>query len=512
MKTATKKTSKTTPYKAMEAISREAQVLGGISALLGWDQETYMPEDASPVRGEQLEAMASLIHKKKTSPKWSKALAKLIDLKSGEIVAPDLSTEEQAAAKLWLRDFKEDTSLPDRFVKQFARLTSQSMVVWRDARKENAFRKFAPFLEKIVDLNKRKADYVGYKDHPYDALINEYEPGMTTKEIRRVFAELKPKLKGLLQHIQSRPQVDASFLSGDFDPAVQFTSAQELLDIIQFPFNRGRLDLSAHPFSSGSHPTDCRITTRIRPEEFLSNLTATLHEAGHAFYELGLPVEHFSSPLGHSVSMGLHESQSRWWETRIGLSRPFWDFYYPKLQKAFPGKFDRIPLDVFYKGVNQVSPSFIRVEADEVTYPLHIMLRLELEIQMIEGSLKIRDLPDAWNAQMQDLLGITPATNTEGCLQDIHWSMGAMGYFPTYSLGNIYAAQLFDAFAKQNPKWEDQVRAGNFQFIKDWLSQNVWKHGRRYDSQVLVEKVTGHPFSSVPYAQYLENKYRKIYG
>ena len=273
----------------------------------------------------------------------------------------------------------------------------------------------------------------------------------------------------------------------------------------------GRLDLSSHPFSSASHPTDSRITTRIHKTSLISCISVILHEAGHALYEMGLPKEHYGSPLGDAISLGMHESQSRWWETRIGQSKPFWQHYMPLLKDQFKGTLDHINLENFYKALNKVEPSLIRVEADEVTYPLHVILRFEMECALIEGSLKVIEIPEAWNAKMKELLGISPTNNTEGCLQDIHWAMGGFGYFPTYTLGNIYASQLFEPFAKQHPDWEKMVSSGELHFITKWLNEAVHKHGKRYNSQEILKLATGNESTATPYINYLQNKYQDIY-
>jgi carboxypeptidase Taq len=279
-----------------------------------------------------------------------------------------------------------------------------------------------------------------------------------------------------------------------------------------FDFNQGRLDQSSHPFSSSPHPTDNRITTRFHATSLLSCISVILHEGGHALYEKGLPVEQYGTPLGSAISLGMHESQSRWWETRIGQNKSFWTHYLPKLQKYFPNDLKNVKLDPFYRAINKVEPSLIRVEADEVTYPLHVILRFEMEKALIEGSLKVRDIPEAWNSKMQELIGVTPATNSEGCLQDIHWAMGGFGYFPTYTLGNLYAAHLFEAFAKAHPDWEKQIASGNLMFITNWLHENIHQHGRRYTSQELLKKVTGKAFTADAYIKYLNSKYKDIYN
>jgi len=314
----------------------------------------------------------------------------------------------------------------------------------------------------------------------------------------------------LLKDIMSKKQTNDTFLFGSFDPQKQLEFSRHLLEKMGFPFSSGRLDLSTHPFSSTLHPTDNRITTRIHPTALMSNILAVLHEGGHALYGMSLPAEHFGTPLGEPISHGIHESQSRWWETRIGKSKPFWSHFYPLLQEYFPENLKNISLDTFYKAINKVEPSFIRIEADEVTYPMHIILRFELEKALIEGSLKVSEIPDAWRAKMKELLGIEPKTDSEGCLQDIHWAMGGFGYFPSYTLGNLYCCSLFSAFEKQHPEWQAHVAKGNLLFIKEWLYHNVHRYGRQYDSIELIEKITGMPFTEKPYSDYLIQKYKDI--
>ena len=499
-------------YEKLRKISRHVKVLSGISQLLGWDQETYMPADAGAARGEQLETLAGIIHKEQTSKKFGNALSELIDIDSGHIKDATLSPAQKAALREWRRDYHHATALPNKFVEEFCKLASQSQLVWRKAKQDDSFQQFAPYLDKIIQMNRKKADYLGFKDHPYDALLDLYEPNVTTAEITTLFSSLKHSITDLLKTIQSKKQVDASFLFGSFDSDKQIAFSQDLLDGIGYNKNRGRLDFSAHPFSSSSHPTDSRITTRIHPTSLMSNLSAVLHEAGHAFYEMGLPVEEFGTPLGESISLGIHESQSRWWETRIGHSKPFWTYYFPKLQQAFHSQLKHISLGQFYKALNQVQPGFIRIEADEITYSLHVILRFEMEKALIEGSLKVRDIPEAWNEKMQQLLGITPPTIAQGCLQDIHWSMGAFGYFPTYTLGNLYAAHFFEAFEKQHPQWDKQVEGGDVQFIRNWLHENIHQHGRRYTGKELLEKTTGKALDASAYTKYLKHKYSEIYN
>ncbi len=459
-------------YKKLHALSLYASTLAGISSLLEWDHETFMPIGASAFRAEQLKLLAGLIHKEKTGKKFSRALGQLVDLETGKPLVNDLSAEQKAALREWHRDYRRDAALPEEFVKEFAQTTSQAQSVWRKAKNENSFPLFAPWLDKIISLCRKKADYLGYKEHPYDALLDLYEPEAKTREIETEFNHLKTHISSLLKKITSSKQVDDSFIYGKFDPQKQLEFGKQILEDMGYDMAKGRLDLSAHPFSSSCHPTDSRITTRIHPTSLISNISVVLHEGGHSLYAMGLPVEHYGSPLGEAISLGVHESQSRWWETRIGQSLPFWQYYLPLLQKEFKGNVSKVDLNVFYKGINKVEPSLIRVEADEVTYPLHVILRFELEKSLIEGSLSVREIPEAWNAGMQELLGITPSNNAEGCLQDVHWSIGGFGYFPTYTLGNMYAAHLFPAFEMAHPDWQKRVGKGELLFIKDWLAEH----------------------------------------
>lgn len=498
-------------YQNLHHLSYKAHLLGGVSSLISWDQETMMPEGASTIRGEQLEVLSGIIHEARTNKEYEKALSKLVDLDSGKILNEKLTKEQKSAVLAWRRDFLKEIALPKAFVEEFAKLTSQSIVAWQQAKKENAFHHFSPFLDRIVAMNQKKADLLGYKDHPYDALLDCFEPGITTKEVTTLFTELKGFLIPFIQKIIKEEPPENRFLFGKFPENKQLAFAKTVLKDMGYDMSRGRLDLSAHPFSSSSHPTDSRVTTRIHSSGLMSNILSVLHEGGHALYEMGLPINQYGSPLCEAVSLGIHESQSRFFETRIGLSKPFWHHYLPILQKTFKGKLDQVSLSSFYKAVNYVKPSLIRIEADEVTYNLHIILRFELEKALIEGSLKVRDLREAWNAKTKELFGIMPKTDSEGCLQDIHWSMGAFGYFPTYTLGNLFASHLFLGFEKTNPDWEEKVANGNLLFIKDWLKDHIYRYGREFSSEELLKKATGKELSAKAFITYLTNKYATIY-
>lgn len=498
-------------YQSLFKLSREFHLLASIDQVLGWDQETYMPEGGSAFRGEQIELLSGLIHKARTSKAFTKALGKLVDLDTGNVIADGLEQRQTAALREWWRDWKRDNALPAKFVKDFSKLISQSLSVWRKAKNESNYHIFAPYLDRIVTMSRQKADYLGWKEHPYDALVNLYEHDITTKEIEVLFKALQKPICQLLEKIIAKKQVDSSFLHGHFSTNKQLEFGNIILNNMGFDFNSGRVDISSHPFSSTFHQTDSRITTRIHPDCLISHLLVILHEGGHALYDKGLPIEDFGSPLCEPISLGMHECQSRFWETRIGQSKPFWKHYLPLLKEAFPSKLDSVNLDTFYRGVNLVEPSFIRVDADEVTYPLHVLLRFEMERDLIEGKLPIRDIPEMWNAKMVQLLGIKPKNDQTGCLQDVHWAMGGFGYFPSYTLGTLYASHLFVGFEKDNPEWDKQIAKGDLAFVRDWLKQNVHGYGRQYSSLELLKKITGKPLKADAFIEYLQNKYSEIY-
>lgn len=499
-------------YQKLFEHSRHIEHLGGVMQLLDWDQETYMPEGAAACRGEQMKALAGLIHKEKVSSKLSGPLSKLMDLKTGKVIAKDLTSRQEHALREYRRDYLIDTSIPKKFVENFALLCSSANVAWKEARKTSRFEIFAPFLKKLVEANRKKADFIGFQVHPYDALLDLYEPGMTEKKVSSVFNPLKKGIVDLLKKISACPNIDDKILYGSFSEKKQLKISNFLLEKMGYDFKHGRLDLSTHPFSTSPHPKDSRITTRLDPKYVFSCISTVLHEAGHSLYSMGLPVEDFGSPLGQAISMGIHESQSRFWETRIGQSLPFIQFILPVLKTEFPSIFKNIDPTTCYRLINKVEPSFIRVDADEVTYPLHVILRFEMEKALIEGSLKVQDVPEMWNQKMEDFLGIRPKNDAMGCLQDIHWSMGAFGYFPTYALGNLYAAQFFTTFAKSHPDWDKRVAKGDFLFIKEFLHKNVYQYGREYRSEDLIQKVTKKAFSSKDYLDYLNAKYSEIYS
>jgi len=496
----------------LKEFSYSIKTYSSILSLLHWDQETYMPPGGITARGEQIALLSGHIHELKTSKKYRHLLEKAIYISSGKLKKRGMSRLEQIAIREWHREFERDSKLPISFIKRFSQTTSEASQIWQTAKKTNNFKLFAPFLEKILKLNCEKAEILGYEDHPYDTLIENYEPSMTSSKIKEIFGKLRKELIQLLDKIRACRPIDDSFLRGSFDPKKQFELGSNLLLQLPLEADYSRLDLSAHPFSLALHPHDSRITSRILNDGFMSNLFSVLHEAGHSMYEMDLPTEHWGTPLAEAISLGIHESQSRWWETLIGHSLPFWKCYYPLVQQTFPSHLKKISLNQFYRAINKVTPSFIRVEADEVTYCLHIILRFEIEMALISGQLQVSDLPYAWNEKMKELFGIVPPTDSEGCLQDVHWAFGDFGYFPTYALGNLFAAQFFSAFTKQHPDWEQRISSGDLSFIRDFLKKNIHSLGKQYSSESLIQRVTGKPLSETAYCRYLKDKYSEIYN
>jgi carboxypeptidase Taq len=498
-------------YDKLLTLSKTITLMSSVEGLLDWDQETFMPKDAIEVRSQQIELLASLVHRQRTSKGFAKALSALIDIETGEIKNDRLTSAQIAALREWRRDFQKSVKLPNAFVKQFAKTTSTACHVWKTAKEHNDFKAFAPHLEKVVSLSRKKADILGFKEHPYDALLDLYEPEMKTSALIPLFSKLKLPLTQLLKDIHVKTPFFEDFLYRHCPRHKQLEFSHKILHKMGFHPSTSRLDTSAHPFCNGMHPKDTRMTTKVHPENVMSCIGAVLHEGGHGLYNMNLNLEHYGSPLCQQVSLGIDESQSRWWETLIGQSYFFWQHFFPLLQEEFPEQLGGIPLEDFYRAINAVKPGFIRIEADEVTYNLHIIVRFELEKALIEGALKVKDIPDAWNDKMREYLGISPEFDGQGCLQDIHWSLGFIGYFPTYTLGNLYSVQFFTAFEKTHPNWKERVSQGSLDFIRDWLKENIHKHGRQYAPSELCQKITGQPLSEEPYVHYLKKKYSTLY-
>ncbi len=492
-------------YAAFIKVVREIGQLGTIEALLDWDSETYMPAGGLDIRAEQLALLAALVHRRSADPRLGELLSKL----EGGVVDP----LQRANVREIRRAHDRAVKIPNDLVRRIAHTTTLAKDAWAKARGESDFSKFAPHLREVLRLKRELADCLCCDGDRYDALMDEFEPGATSAHVTELFASLRGPLTTLVAQLgESKRRPDTSILHRRFPKDAQQRFARHLAEAIGFDFDRGRLDVSTHPFCSGTGPGDVRLTTRYY-EDFLNpSVFGVLHEAGHGLYEQGLDPAHLFTPMGEAVSLGIHESQSRFWENLVGRSRAFWERYYPECQRAFTDALGDVSLDDFYAAINAVSPSPIRVEADEVTYNLHIILRFELERAMIEGSLAVEDIPEAWNAKMQELLGITPADDAEGCLQDIHWSMGVFGYFPTYALGNLYAAQFYAAAERAMPDLATRIRRGELDSLLEWLRANIHRHGQRYRAGELVERVAGKPLSIEPFMAYIRGKFSPIYG
>ncbi len=491
----------------LKAKYAEISDLVAADAIMGWDQQVNMAPGAAEDRGEQLATIESLIHLKATSPEIGELLQHL----EAELKSFDGDSDEVRLVKAARRDYDKRTKVPGEFVAEIARTAALAQNKWEKARKESNFDLFQPHLEKLIALRRQYADFFKPYQHVYDPLLDDYEPGLKTAEVQGIFGGLRSKQVELIKAIREKPQVESSFLHLNYPEKGQWDFGVKVITAFGYDWNRGRQDKSVHPFTTGFGLNDVRITTRVNEKYLNPAMFGTMHECGHALYEQGIAQKYKRTPLATGASMAIHESQSRMWENLVGRSLPFWKHYYPELQKIFPGQLGNISLDTFYKGVNIVEPSFIRVEADEATYNLHIMLRLELEIAMMEGSLVVADLPQAWNKKMKEYLGITPANDAEGVLQDVHWSTGSIGYFPTYALGNLVAAQLWDVLRKDIPDLDSQIEKGRFDSLLDWLRKHVHQFGAKYEPQELVQKVTGSKINSEPYLRYLQEKFGEIY-
>ena len=496
----------------LKKITREYQLLSESSAILSWDQETCLPSNAQAERGEQLALLQSLAHKKLTSAKVGELLAACGCSDDAPWGDRDRSSIDAVFLRELYRAYTRQIRIPSSLVEAFARETSAAQAAWAEAREKNDFSHFKPHLEKVLSLVVEKAQAVGYEEHPYDALLDEYEPWMTTSEVSRVFSGLESSLRDLASRIAERPQVDDAFLHQSFSLEKQREFARSMVTDLGFDFRRGRIDETAHPFTTTLGARDVRITGRFREDFFSTGLFGLIHETGHALYEQGFDDEILGNILATGTSLGIHESQSRTWENMLGRSRAFWEHALPMAREYFPSQFGDVRLDQFYRGINKVSPTNIRIDADEVTYGLHIILRFRLELAMVAGDMKVEDLPGAWREVSRDLLGTEPQTSAEGELQDIHWSMGAFGYFPTYALGNLYGAQFWHAFEKAAGNTDTIIRNGNFAVVRNWFRNSIHRYGASKTAGELCRDVSGEALKADYLQGYLENKYRGIYG
>ncbi|HEY8388787.1 MAG TPA: carboxypeptidase M32, partial [Parasegetibacter sp.] len=474
------------------------------AALLQWDQETYMPKKGADFRSRQVATLSEFAHQKFTD----KSLGDLIRTLS---FSGELPEKERANVKLSLEDYERSTRLTPAFVREMAETVSESFNAWIRAREENNFTIFAPSLAKLVNLKRKEAELLGFKAHPYDALLNEFERGCTVELLDGIFNQLREPLNQLIKKIAASEQVDDSFLFQHFPKDEQWKFGMELLAEFGYDLEAGRQDISEHPFTVSFNNKDVRVTTRIDEFNFNNMTWSCIHEIGHALYEQGLPEEEYGLPLGEAASLGIHESQSRLWENNVGRSIAFWEYYYPRLKKYFPRQLGEIDLSQFYKAINKVQPSLIRTEADEVTYHFHVMIRYELEKKLIAGEIEVNDIRDYWNDQYLTYLGVQVPDDKSGCLQDVHWSHGSFGYFPTYSLGSFYAAQFFNKAQDVLPGLNNMISSGNLRVLLEWLRVNIHVHGRMFTSEELCRRICGEGLNTTYFMDYIHNKYGRIY-
>jgi carboxypeptidase Taq len=489
--------------------ARRTAVMASVDAVLGWDERTQMPSAGAEHRAEQSTVLAGLIHQRWIDPKFGEQIDEL----SQTPMAADPQSDAGVLVRRLKRQRDKKVKLPQSLVEELARTAVLGQQAWEEARQNNDFPSFRPLLEKTIDLKRQQAEALGYDECAYDALLDEYEPEERTANVGRVLDGLREELVPLVAAIQQSPRrPHAALLHRSFPVMVQERFGREAATAIGFDFSRGRLDVTTHPFCTTLGPHDCRITTRYDGQFFSSAFFGILHESGHAIYEQGLPVEHYGLPLGEAISLGIHESQSRLWENMVGRSRAFWTCFYPLARERFPIALEDVTPDEFYFAVNDVGPSLIRVEADEATYNLHILVRFELERALLQGDLQVAELPGAWNEKYRQYLGITPPDDRTGVLQDVHWSAGLVGYFPTYSLGNLYAAQFFAKAAADLEDLEGAIAHGHFEPLLAWLRENIHCHGQRWSAAELVQRVTGQPLSAKPLVEHLRAKLGRLYG
>lgn len=491
---------------------REVQLLKHGCSVLQWDQETYMPPAAAEERAEQLGLFETLVHDRIADEKLGELLERAGASPENPMGSEDLPPRDRALIRVLFREHRKARRIPRELVGRMARAASTGQTVWRAARAENDFSAFKPQLEELVALAQERAELLGYEEHPYDALLDQYEPYMTTAEVTRVFEELERGLVPLVARIAEAPQIEDEFLYREFPEEVQEQFGTRVLHEIGWPAARGRLDRSTHPFTISLGRDDVRITTRYERAFFNSALFSILHEAGHGLYELGFADEIRGSALADGTSLGIHESQSRFWENLVGRSRAFWTRYYPLLQETFPTALADIEHEAFYRAINKVTPSLIRVEADEVTYSLHVILRFRLETALFGGRLTPAELPDAWREESRRLLGVVPERDADGVLQDVHWSIGGFGYFPTYALGNLFAAQFTEALEQELGPLAPLLERGEFAEILAWLRRNIHAHGAARTAAELVLDITGRKLEGEPFMRYLHAKFGEIYA
>jgi len=491
-------------YEEFVRQSKKLAALYSATGVLGWDQEVYMPVNGAALRAEQQSVLSGMAHEIRTDEKYISLIQSLLDDKT-------LSVEEKCNVKETWKGIDRSRKFSKEFVENLSKTISESFVAWHQARSENRFEIFAPHLEKLVAIKKEEAAIVGYKHHPYDALIDEYEPGATVAQIDTLFADVKVQLVNFTRKIFALPKPNDHFFTGEFPHELQRDFCRQLVAEMGYDFNSGRMDLAPHPFCIGFYPNDVRITYRYKTTDISEIIWSVTHEGGHALYEQGMKMEYAGLPASSAVSLAIHESQSRLWENNVTRSKSYWHYYMPVLKKYFPKVFDHVTGDDFFRACNKVEPSLIRTNADELTYHFHIMIRYEIEKKLMDGTLAVNDLPKFWNESYKNYLGIDVPSDAEGCLQDVHWSHGSIGYFPTYSLGSFYAAQFFDAAKRDMPTLTDDISNGKLLGLREWLKDNIHQHGMIFTADELCKRVTGESLNFSHFMNYAKEKYADIY-
>jgi carboxypeptidase Taq len=479
------------------------------ASLLYWDQATYMPPGGAAARGRQLATLRHIAHTKFTDP----AIGQLLeDLSSYESSLPE-DSDEASLMRVTRRDYERAVKIPADFTARFSQHSTETYEVWAKARSANDFAAVVPYLEKTLELSRELANFFPNYEHIADPLIEEADYGMKATSVRELFAELRQQLVPIVEAISAQPVTDASCLHQHFPEAEQIAFSLKVIKKLGYDFQRGRQDKTLHPFMTKFSTGDVRITTRIRENDLNEGLFSTIHETGHALYEQGVNRDFEATPLAGGTSSGVHESQSRLWENMVGRSRHFWQFFYPQLQAQFPTQMQDVPLKTFYRAINKVERSLIRTDADEVTYNLHVMIRFDLELQLLEGTLAVRDLPQAWNERYRSDLGVVPPNDSNGVLQDVHWYGGMIGgMFQGYTLGNLMSAQFFQAALQSHPQISTEIEQGTFDTLHNWLKVNIYQHGRKYTAAEIVERATGKVLSIEPFIRYIHQKFGELYS
>ena len=491
-------------YEKYQSYMRKIADVNMSSAVLQWDQEIFMPPKGASFRAQQLASLAGIAHELTVKEEFGELLEKLNSDTS-------LTDEQAKNVKESYKDYRKKKKYSTDFIELMSMTISESFQAWQIAKNNNDFDSFAPFLEKIVALKRRECSILGYKAHPYDALLNEFEPGATTKDISDLFEEVKKNLVDFVKDIAHSPQNDDSFMFYQYDSNKQWDFSLHLLRQMGYDFTAGRQDISSHPFTTNFNAFDVRVTTRVNINDISEIISTTIHEGGHALYEQGLKPENYGLPSSEFISLGIHESQSRLWENNVGRSLAYWKTNFPLLKEAFPENLRNVDVEKFYKAINIVKPSLIRTNADELTYHFHILIRFELEKALIEGSIEVKDLPELWNQKYKTYLGVNVPNNSHGILQDVHWSHGSFGYFPTYSIGSFYAAQFFAKAQQDIKNLDKQMEEGNMIPLLDWLRENIHIHGKLFTAEELCVKITGEKLNFNYFMEYVRKKYSGLY-